>query len=98
MKVYQEVRSEIEARIRESGLHATILKPWYVLGPGHAWPYALIPVYWLMERIPSTRAGAQRLGLVTLEQMLRALTMAAAAPCTGVRVLGVPEIRNGALP
>ena len=98
MKVYQQVRAEIEGLIRASGLNATILRPWYVLGPGHVWPYALIPAYWLMERIPSTREGAQRLGLVTLAQMLHSLTMAAASTCTGVRVLGVPEIRSGQLP
>jgi len=98
MKVYQEVRAEVEALIRESRLNATILRPWYVLGPGHVWPYALVPLYWLMERFPSTREGAQRLGLVTLEQMLRALTKAAESPCTGVRVLGVPEIRSLLLP
>ena len=23
----------------------TILRPWYVLGPGHRWPYALKPMY-----------------------------------------------------
>lgn len=94
MKVYQEVRAECEARIRESGLNATILRPWYVLGPGHVWPCALLPAYWLMERIPATRAGAQRLGLVTLEQMLQALSAAVATPVTGVHVLGVPEIRS----
>ena len=94
MKVYQEVRVEVEASIRQSGLNATILRPWYVLGPGHAWPYALAPVYWVMEQLPSTREGARRLGLVTIEQMLQALTQAAQSPRTGVRVLGVPEIRN----
>lgn len=98
MKVYQEVRAECEARIRGSGLNATILRPWYVLGPGHLWPYALVPAYWLFERIPSTREGARRLGLVTIEQMLQSLTNTAASPCTGVRVLGVPEIRSGTLP
>ena len=98
MKIYQEVRAECETRIRQSGLNATILRPWYVLGPGHVWPYALIPAYWLLERIPSTREGARRLGLVTLEQMLRALATAVTSPGTGVRVLGVPEIRSGTLP
>ena len=97
MKVYQEVRAECETRIRESGLNATVLRPWYVLGPGHVWPYALVPVYWLMERVPATREGALRLGLVTLEQMLQALMAAVATPCTGVHVLGVPEIRSGGL-
>ena len=40
MKAYIAVRAECEALIRESGLNATILRPWYVLGPGHRWPYA----------------------------------------------------------
>lgn len=95
MKAYLEVRAECEAAIRQSGLHATVLRPWYVLGPGHRWPYALIPAYWLLERIPATRDGARRLGLVTLEQMLQALTCAVASPAPNVRVLGVPEIRSG---
>lgn len=95
MKAYLSVRAECEAMIRDSGLQATILRPWYVLGPGHRWPYALIPGYWLMEQFPSTRDGALRLGLVTLEQMLQALVGAVENPCVGVRILGVPEIRRG---
>ncbi len=98
MKAYQEVRAECEAAIRSSGLQATILRPWYVLGPGHRWPYLLIPAYWLFEKLSSTREGAQRLGLVTLEQMLHALTNVIASPAPNVRVLGVPEIRQGSLP
>jgi len=93
MKSYISVRADCEAVLRESALNATILRPWYVLGPGHRWPYALIPMYWLLERIPSTREGATRLGLVTLEQMVGALTGAVEDPCQGVRVVGVPEIR-----
>ena len=53
------------------------------------------PMYWLFESIPSMREGAQRLGLVTLEQMLQALTESVDHPCTGQRILGVPEIRRG---
>ncbi len=97
MKAYLEVRAECESAIHSSGLHATILRPWYVLGPGHRWPYLLIPAYWLFESLPSTREGARRLGLVTLEQMLQALTNAIASPAPNVRVLGVPEIRQGSL-
>ena len=93
MRDYIAVRSECEALLRESGLNATILRPWYVLGPGHRWPYALVPAYWIMERFPSTRESALRLGLVTLDQMICALTCAVEDPCRGVRVLGVPEIR-----
>jgi uncharacterized protein YbjT (DUF2867 family) len=58
MKAYIEVRTECEDKIRESGMNATILRPWYVLGPGHRWPYALLPMYWLMELLPATREGA----------------------------------------
>jgi uncharacterized protein YbjT (DUF2867 family) len=94
MKAYIEVRTECERLIRESGMNATILRPWYVLGPGHRWPYALLPIYWLFERLPATRDGARRLGLVTLPQMLTALLSAVENPARGIRVLGVPDIRQ----
>jgi uncharacterized protein YbjT (DUF2867 family) len=93
MKVYIQVRSECEAMIRQSGMNATILRPWYVLGPGHRWPYFLLPAYKLMELIPQTRAGATRLGLVTLDQMSKSLLRAVETPASGVRIVEVPEIR-----
>jgi uncharacterized protein YbjT (DUF2867 family) len=94
MKAYVAVRAECESMIRSSGLNATILRPWYVLGPGHRWPYALLPLYWLFEHLPSTREGSRRLGLVTLDQMLRALITAVEAPASGIRILDVPQIRR----
>lgn len=94
MRAYIEVRMACEEMIRASGLKATILRPWYVLGPGHRWPYALAPMYWLAERLPPTRAGARRLGLVTLAQMVNALVGAVENPAAGVRVLEVPQIRD----
>jgi hypothetical protein len=75
-------------------MNATILRPWYILGPGHRWPYALLPMYRLMELLPSTRAGARRLGLVTLAQMTRGLVQAVENPCCGVRIVEVPQIRH----
>lgn len=95
MKTYIAVRAEVEEKIRAAGLNATILRPWYVLGPGHHWPHLIRPVYWLMERIPQTRASARRLGLCTHEQMIRALVEAVEDPPSGVRVLEVPAIRSG---
>lgn len=94
MKAYIAVREECEALIRQRQLNGTILRPWYVLGPGHKWPYALLPVYKVMEVLPFTRAGALRLGLVTLEQMVMALVEAVESPVQGLRVVGVPEIRS----
>jgi uncharacterized protein YbjT (DUF2867 family) len=93
MKFYIEVRAESEKMVRESGMNATILRPWYVLGPGRRWPLILKPVYWLMEQIPATRKSAQRLGMVTLEQLVAALAHAVENPAKGVRILEVPDIR-----
>jgi uncharacterized protein YbjT (DUF2867 family) len=93
MKEYIAVRAEGEMMLRESGMKATILRPWYVLGPGRRWPLLLKPVYWLMGQFPSTRDSARRLGLVTLEQMIGALVRAVENPAQGIRVVEVPEIR-----
>jgi uncharacterized protein YbjT (DUF2867 family) len=94
MHAYIEARSACEDRLRASGLNATILRPWYVLGPGHRWPYALIPFYWLAERIPSKREATRRLGLVTVAQMVSALVRAVENPAKGVKIVEVPEIRT----
>src|ERR1700758_5428263 len=80
MHAYIAVRAECEAAIATTGLNATILRPWYVLGPGHRWPYLLLPFYKAAELIPATREAARRLGLVTLEQMICALTEAVENP------------------
>jgi uncharacterized protein YbjT (DUF2867 family) len=98
MREYIAARSEAEQAIRESGLNATILRPWYVLGPGRRWPLMLLPVYWVLGALPATRAGAERLGLVTLAQMVSALAWAVEQPAAGVRVMEVGEIRNATLP
>lgn len=93
MAAYIEVRQEGEALVRSSGLAATVLTPWYVLGPGHRWPYVLIPVYAVLRFLPATQEMANRLALVTLAQMVRALAHAVENPPDGVRVVEVPEIR-----
>ncbi len=94
MRVYVAVRQEGELLIAQNGLNATCLRPWYVLGPGHRWPILLQPVYAVLGLLPTTRAGAERLGFVTLAQMTRALVNAVEQPSTGVRVVEVPEIRR----
>lgn len=93
MRAYIAARQAAEDSIRASGLDATILRPWYVLGPGHRWPHLLRPAYWLLERIPATAEGARRLGLVTLAQMTRALVAAVERPVRGIAVLDVEAIR-----
>lgn len=94
MRAYIQVREWCEIQLRATTLNATILRPWYILGPGHYWPLLLIPVYRLLEMFSQTRDGARRLGLVTIGQMVTALTWVVEHPATGVRIMDVPAIRQ----
>jgi uncharacterized protein YbjT (DUF2867 family) len=94
MQAFIAVRSEGERMIRETGIPATFVRPWYVLGPGHRWAYVLLPFYWVCERLPATRESARRLGLVTISQMLDTLVWSVENPSDGVRILDVPKIRG----
>ena len=95
MTAYQAARAEAEEAIRAKNLNATILRPWYVLGPGHRWPLLLLPGYWLAGLLPATREAARRLHPVTLEQMLAALERAVESPASGLRILETPDLRLG---
>jgi uncharacterized protein YbjT (DUF2867 family) len=96
MHAYVAARAAGEAEIAAAGLCATVLRPWYVLGPGHWWPVLLLPLYGAASVLPAWRDGARRLGLVTRSQMVRALVAAVEhAPASGVRVVDVPGIRRG---
>jgi len=97
MREYIAVRSNVEEFIRAAGLNATILRPWYVLGPGRRWPLVLAPLYWMLGALPATRDSARRLGLVTLSQMTQTMALAVERPPEGIRILEVPEIRAGSL-
>src|SRR5262249_25529560 len=92
MKEFIAVRSTGEAMLRESGINATFIRPWYVLGPGHLWPYAILPIYWILPKLPATKESAERLGLVTIDQMLSALVWAVENSPNGVQILDVPRI------
>lgn len=95
MRAYVSVRADVEARIRSSRIPATILRPWYVLGPGHRWPLAFVPVYALLARLPAMAEGARRLGLIELGEMTCALLWAVENPAgEEVRVLDVPAIKR----
>ena len=94
MHAYIAARAAGEAAIAASGLRATILRPWYVVGPGHRWPLVLTPLYALAARVPHWRPAAQRLGLVSLEQMTRALVRAVETPpASALAIVEVPAIR-----
>lgn len=92
MRAYVAARARAESLIRASGIPATILRPWYVLGPGHRWPILLLPLYALLARLPATRADARRLRPVSRAQMIAALIAAIEQPATGVRIVETAEI------
>lgn len=94
MQAYLCVRAECERAIAANHLNATIMRPWYVLGPGHWWPSFLIPFYKVAELIPQMREGALRLGLLTIDEMVRALVRVVDEPPEGVRVLTVSDVRR----
>jgi uncharacterized protein YbjT (DUF2867 family) len=94
MQAFIAVRAEGEALIRASGMKATFVRPWYVLGPGHRWAYALLPFYRIAELFPGTRESANRLGLINLSQMLNALVWAVENLPDNVRIVDVPKMRE----
>ena len=94
MAAYLRARQAAEQLIAQRGIDASILRPWYVLGPGHRWPLMLLPLYWLGERLPATAPSARRLGLVSLAQMLNALTHAVEQAAPGQQIYDVEKIRE----
>ena len=95
MRAYIAVRQEGEALVTASGIPATIVRPWYVLGPGHRWPLLLVPAYAILRRLPATRDTAERLALVTRDAMVAALVRAVETPpAAGARIVDVPGIRR----
>jgi uncharacterized protein YbjT (DUF2867 family) len=95
MKEYQAVRAKGEQMILDSGIPATFVRPWYVLGPGRRWPVVLKPFYAIARTIPSTRDSATRLALVTLQQMTETLAWAVENPPERLQVFEPPQIKLG---
>lgn len=96
MHAYIAVRREVEELLRASGLCTTILRPWYILGPGHRWPAVLLPFYGLARLVPATRASAVRLAPVPLHRMVRAMVAAVEdPPADSPRIMETPAIRHG---
>jgi len=95
MREFQAVRAEGEQMVIESGIPASFVRPWYVLGPGRRWPIALKPFYALARAFPATREGAIRLALVTLEQMTQTLAWAVENPPERLQSFEPPQIKLG---
>jgi uncharacterized protein YbjT (DUF2867 family) len=96
MRAYQRVRAEVERYLATTTMDATILRPWYMLGPGHWWPSPLLPLYAVARRTPGLSDLAQRCGLLRLDELVAAMVSAVGAAAHGRRVLDVPAIRAAA--
>jgi uncharacterized protein YbjT (DUF2867 family) len=94
MKDYQQCRAEGEETILSSGLRATFIRPWYVVGPGHYWPLIFQPFFKLFEVIPATSEKAKSMRLISLKQMLKTLMFVVKNPFPGTRIIEIQDIRR----
>ena len=95
MHDYQVCRAACEKMILQSQLKTSILRPWYIIGPGHYWPLTLLPLFKLLEVIPTTSAKAKALRLVYLKQMLHTLVYAVEnPPADKVSIYEIEDIRR----
>jgi nucleoside-diphosphate-sugar epimerase len=95
MKEYQAVRAAGETLLAETGIRCSFIRPWYVLGPGHWWPLMFKPLYWIGRRIPVFKEKAQKLGTVTIHQMIACLLYAIEhPPLSGCNVYEVTDIQS----
>jgi uncharacterized protein YbjT (DUF2867 family) len=95
MHDYQVCRAACEKIITEATLKASIIRPWYVIGPGHYWPFLFLPLFKLLEIIPKTKVKAKALRLVYLNQMLKTLIYAVEHSPEQMRFFEIEEIRKG---
>lgn len=95
MHDYQQCRAKGEEVIRVTKIPATIIRPWYVTGPGHYWPLLMLPIFKLLEWIPITSQKARALRLVTLKQMLHTLSHSIEnVPAKGECVIEIDDIKK----
>lgn len=93
MHDYQQCCAKCEKLIMESSLKVSIIRPWYVIGPGHYWPLLFLPLSKFLEIIPATSAKAKALRLVYLRQMLDMLCYAIEHPPIQQQVFEIKDIR-----
>ena len=94
MKEFIEVRKYGESLLRNSGINSVFIKPWYVLGPKHYWPYLLLPLYLLSMLIPPLAQTARRLYPVKLENVLNAIINSVKNPAKGIWSITTDKLRK----
>ncbi len=94
LKAYVDVRIEGERLIKESGMNGYIVRPWYVIGPGHYWPLILTPMYIIAGMVPSLKDKAIDFGLVKLDRVVKSLLYAVESPMPGIRIITMRQLKR----
>jgi uncharacterized protein YbjT (DUF2867 family) len=94
MRDYQGCRKKGEELLADSELIASIIRPWYIVGPGHYWPLLFLPLFKLLEIIPATAPQAKALRLVSLKDMLQMMSYAVDHPPQRWQIFEISDIRT----
>ncbi len=95
MKEFIDVRIQGEQILSEqSAMKATFIRPWYVLGPGHYWPYVLLPFYKLAGLFSFSKDTALRLYPVKIDQLVSSIIYGVQNPPESISVFETNDIIN----
>lgn len=94
MQDFINVRIKGEQLLEKNKMKSSFIRPWYVIGPGHYWPYIIMPFFWLLKIVPFTKETAERLDFVKLNQMLDCLVYTVKNPPRNISIYSVKEIKS----
>lgn len=93
MQDFINVRMKGEQLLKESTIKSSFIRPWYVIGQGHYWPYFITPFFWFFKILPFTKQTAKRLDFVKLNQLLDCIIHAIKNPPHIISIYNVKEIK-----
>lgn len=94
MKAYVAVRAQVEELIATLGLTATIIRPFYVLGPGRRWPYLIMPFLWISRYLPGLSRYARTMKFSSRDQVVKAIIDAIDHPPVGIDVWDATRLQS----
>lgn len=94
MRNYQQTRKYGERLLKASGIPCTILRPWYVLGPGHWWPVILQPLFFLAKMISCWKKFIEQREFITIRQMIAALRIAVKNAPMYIMIMEIEDMKR----
>lgn len=93
MKEFIDVRIQGEKLLSDQReMKTTIIRPWYVLGPGHYWPYILLPLYKISGLFSFSKDTSLRLYPVKIDQLVRSIIYSVQNPPESISVCSTEDI------